>query len=184
MTTSLSLTESNILTALRAFLLEVLPVTAPAIEVVRGQDNLVAPPAGADFLVMTPIMRERLATNTAHTSDGFPTGPQIRTDLQPVKVTVQLDVHGPNSADYTHIVTTLFRSDDGVDLIRAAGFDVAPLYHSDPRQMPFVNAEQQVEERWSIDLVLQANPIVTTSQDFAGTLKVGVIEVDATYPPA
>src|SRR5262249_22629310 len=33
-----------------------------------------------------------------------------------------------------------------------------------------LNGEQQVENCWQIDAVVQCNPIVTTSQDFAGTL--------------
>lgn len=64
---ALSLTESQALTALRAFLLTVLP---EGVEVTRGLDNLVPEPIGADFVVMTPVLRERLSTNVTIYRDG------------------------------------------------------------------------------------------------------------------
>jgi hypothetical protein len=60
MSVSLSLTEAQTLTALRTFLLSVLP---SGTEVVRGQDNRVAEPTAANFVTMTPILRSRLGTN-------------------------------------------------------------------------------------------------------------------------
>lgn len=52
--------QSNIQVALRSFLLSVLPA---GVEVVSGQDSRVPEPADVDFVVMTPITRERLSTN-------------------------------------------------------------------------------------------------------------------------
>ena len=46
--------------ALRSFLLSVLPA---GVEVIQGQDSRVPEPSNVDFVVMTPITRERLATN-------------------------------------------------------------------------------------------------------------------------
>ena len=46
-----------------------------------------------------------------------------------------------------------------------------------------MNAEQQFENRWTIDVVMQANQVVTVPQQFASALNVELIEVDATYPP-
>lgn len=108
----------------------------------------------------------------------------VSTKLQPMKVTMQLDVHGPKSADNVALITTLFRDEFGVDQFRASGFDVTPLYMSDPRQGPFLNDEDQIEQRWVIDCVMQCNPIVTVPQEFADALNVTLIEVDASYPPA
>lgn len=58
MAITVSLTEDQILTGLRAFLLAVLP---DGIEVVQGQDNRVSMPAGANFVIMTPARREQLS---------------------------------------------------------------------------------------------------------------------------
>lgn len=176
----LSLTESQTLQAVGQFLVAVLPTGT---DVVVGQDNLVASPQSANYAVMTPILRTRLATNLTTYSDGFPSNPQIRQDLQATQVTVQVDVFGPLSADNAQVIQTLFRSDWGVDQFTTSGFDVTPLYTSEPRQMKFTDESHQVQQRWSLDVVCQCNPVVTVSQDFADELVVGVIEVDAAYPP-
>jgi hypothetical protein len=242
----LSLTESQTLTALRSFLLAVLPA---GVEVVRGLDNRVPEPAGANFVVMTPIMRERLETNvdrydgldietltfaaltnipslgdqvsnSGATASGivsaisglnvvvlpatgsyFAVGDTVtdttaalpigtvtavsyggKASLQPMKVTVQLDIHGPASADNAQIISTLFRDEYGVTQFSTSGFDVVPLYADDPKQLPYLNGEQQIEERWSIDAVMQTNPVVTTPMQFMDAISVNVISVEAVYP--
>ncbi len=181
-TPTLSLTEVQTLTALRGFILGVL--TTAGSEVIRGQDNRVPEPKEGDFVVMTPIMRERLEMNT----DIF-VQPQGTVSIgsisfaNPTKVTVQLDVHGTHSADNVHVLATLFRDDYGYQLLQGSGFDVSPLYMSEPRQSPFINGEQQVEERWSVDAVLQCNPILTLPQQSAISLVVGLIDIDVVYPP-
>ncbi|MES2866501.1 MAG: hypothetical protein V4703_07035, partial [Actinomycetota bacterium] len=88
MVATVSLTETGVLTALRALLLAVLPA---AVEVVRGQQNRVTEPDADDFVVMTPILRERIATNV----DGYADAPGagVRASLQATRVTVQLDLH-------------------------------------------------------------------------------------------
>ena len=103
--------------------------------------------------------------------------------LQSTKVTVQLDVHGPNSPDNAQIISTLFRDEYAVDNVATSGYDVAPLYCGDPRQVPFLNAEQQIEVRWSMDAVMQANPVVTVSQQFAAALDVVPESIDAFFHP-
>ncbi len=167
---SLSLTESASLTALRAFLLSVLPA---GIEVIQGQDNRVPEPRHQNFVVMTPILRDRLETNVTTYHDGYPDAPSVKSVLQPTRLTVQLDVHGPSGADHTQVITTLFRDPYAVDLFAASGLDLAPLYAGEPRQVPFLNEAQQVETRWSVDLVMQVNPVVTVPQDFTPALEVG-----------
>jgi hypothetical protein len=61
-------TSSNIQTALRSFLLTALPQFAAG-QVVAGQDNRVPEPQFADFVVMTPIRRERIETNVDSFAD-------------------------------------------------------------------------------------------------------------------
>lgn len=182
LTLAISLTEEDVFVALTTFLGDILPGN---IEIVRGQDNRVPEPKGPDFVVITPILRQRLATNIVSTSDGFLTGDaQTRTDMQKTQLTIQLDVHGPNSADMAQIVSTWFRSEIASAHFEASGVDVVPLYESDPRQIPYLNGEQQIENRWVVDLVLQANIAIDTTQEFADTLAVsGIINVDAAYPP-
>lgn len=102
--------------------------------------------------------------------------------LQPTKIMVQLDVHGPNSADNSQTISTLFRDDFAVQAFKASGFDVTPLFASDPRQLPYVNENQQTENRWVIDVHMQANPTIRAPQEFADQLDITLIDVDAAYP--
>ena len=60
MTITASITEGAINTALGNFLTSILPA---AVEVVVGEVNRVAEPQAADFVVMWPLRRPRLATN-------------------------------------------------------------------------------------------------------------------------
>ena len=100
--------------------------------------------------------------------------------MQPMQMTIQLDIHGPASADNAVRVSSLMRDFYGVDAFRGTG--VAPLYADDPHQIPFQNAEQQYEERWVIDICLQANPTVTVGQQFADKAIVAPVLVDTFYP--
>jgi hypothetical protein len=167
-------TQSGVLTALRAFLRSILPT---GVEVIQAQDNRVPEPKGDDFVTMTPILQGRLSTNV-HTYD---VADGTQTILQPTKVTVQLDVHGPNSADNAQTISTLFRDAYAARFFATSG--VSPFYADDPKQMPFTNEQQQVENRWVVDAVMQANQVIDgIPQEFADQLDVSVIDVQATYP--
>lgn len=69
---NVSPTQSQVQQALRAFLLNVLPAIGSdgkPIAVVAGQQNRVPEPNAADFVVMTPINFQRLATNQDASAD-------------------------------------------------------------------------------------------------------------------
>lgn len=103
--------------------------------------------------------------------------------VQSTMVVIQLDLHGPDSADMAQTVSTLFYDDFAVRKFIELGDAAAPLFATDPRQMPFVNENQQVENRWVVELSLQANPAIEIPQQFADVLQVAVQSVDAEYPP-
>lgn len=105
----------------------------------------------------------------------------VKNILQPTQLVVQLDVHGPNSSDNAQILTTLLRDEYAVSQFQ--GTDVTPLHADDPRQAPFFNAEQQYETRWTVEAHFQVNQTVTVPQQFADSVTVTVVSVDATYPP-
>jgi hypothetical protein len=235
-----SVTQSQMMAAFRSFLLAILPANT---EVIAGQDNRVSEPEGEDFVVMTPILRNRLSTNihtphdvsfvgsiagatltvtemtlgtievgqslfgtdvspgTTITALGTGTGgigtysiSQAQTVasnvlasgseeiMQPTQVTIQLDVHGPNSGDNSQTIATVFRDPVGVALFEASGLDVAPLYSDDPKQMPFVNAEQAYEDRWVITALLQVNASLSVPQQFAEGVSVSTHNVQADLP--
>jgi hypothetical protein len=94
-------------------------------------------------------------------------------------------VHGPGSGDNARVIEGLFRSEYGVDAFAAADptSSVVPLWCDEASQIPFGNAEQQIESRWVLDLHCQITPSIGTNQQFAQYLQATLIEVDASYPP-
>lgn len=106
----------------------------------------------------------------------------IETLEQASEVHIQVDVHGPQSVANAAMIGTIFRDERGVDLF--AGTGITPLFADEPRQVPFLNAEQQYEVRVVVTLHLQVNFKMELPQQFADQLKVTTIEVDSTYPPS
>lgn len=123
------------------------------------------------------------AINTSQTITSQKIACGMATKVQSLQVSVQLDVHGPQSADNATIITTMFRDEYGVDKIAATGFDIAPLYAEEPRQIPFVNEAQQVEQRWVIIAMLQCKPLIAIPQEYADAVTVTLVDVDANYAP-
>jgi hypothetical protein len=228
-------TRSEIQTALRSFLVSVLPA---GVGVLNGQDNRVPEPSGSDFVMMTPIGVMRLATNEHNTFDCAFTGTISGTTLdvtvlqfgtiaigatvfgtgvtagttitafgtgtggigtytvsqsqtvasgilatgqlgvtQRSQVTYQLDIHGTASADNSQAISTLFRDDYAFQSFAASGYAVAPLYCSDPKQIPFINGEQQYEYRWTVDIVMEALINLDLPQQFADQINATLINV-------
>jgi len=64
-------TQSDVTTALRAFMLNVLP---SGTDIILGQGNLTAEPTAANFCIMTPIRLRRLSTNYDTNADAKFTG--------------------------------------------------------------------------------------------------------------
>ena len=107
---------------------------------------------------------------------------------QPTKATIQCDFHSANdtdAGDMAQTVSTLLRDEFGVDQFanQSPNYGVVPLYSEDPRQTPFLNAEQQYEFRWSVDVYLQVNQVIGAPLQFADEVDVGIISVDAAYGP-
>lgn len=106
---------------------------------------------------------------------------------QALKMTVQLDFHSIDlsSGDLAVTVSTLFRDAFAVEQFanQSPNYGVVPLYADDARQAPFNNDSKQVETRWIVEALLQANVVVTVPQQFADAVDLGLISVDATYPP-
>ena len=74
---------------------------------------------------------------------------------------------------------------NAVDFFSAANASVAPFFADDPRQMPYVNDQNQVEMRWVVEAHLQANQTVSgVPQEFASAATVTIVDVDAAYPPS
>jgi hypothetical protein len=105
-----------------------------------------------------------------------------RLDLVPTELTVQLDIHGPSSADNTKVIEGLFRSEYSVDVMGVLNTSVTPLYCDEARQIGFVNAEQQWEFRWVMDAYMQISPVISTPQQFLDAIDITLEPVDIIYP--
>lgn len=237
---TLAPTESEIFSVLRAFLVESLPTGT---EVILAQGNRVPEPSVDNFVVMTPIRRDRIETNVdayldcaftgliagavltvtvvrfgflglnnsiygalsgttigeqlsgipggagtytvspAQTVSSGPMWSGSATLLQPTEFTVQLDVHGSNSGNNAQVIATLFRDEYATSFFALENAAIIPLYADDPRQMPFINDQQQYEWRWVIEAKLQVNETVTIhNQQFADSLAVQTLNIETLYP--
>lgn len=147
------------------------PGGAGTYSVTPGTPDVASPSDVGDFVVgQSPIEGTKFASG-------------VGAYLQPTELTVQLDVHGPASADNAQIISTMFRDEFAYDFFVRLNGNVTPFYADDPRQMAFTNEEQQIEDRWVIEAKMQINATVSAPQQFAERVDLGLIEVDATYPP-
>jgi hypothetical protein len=119
---------------------------------------------GVGTYIVTPaqdVPSEAMAAGTKATTES-------------VQMAVQVDVYGPNSGNFAQIISTLFRDAYAVEQFAALSPAISPLYADEPRQLAFSDGEQQYENRWSIDVLIQVDETVTVPQQFADTLKVNV----------
>jgi hypothetical protein len=155
---------------------------APGMQVTDGVAGVVAPdttvvaqtggaPGGVGTYTISPTPQ-----NT-HIIETMYAGATQR--LEPTEWVVQVDLHGPASANNVQVLQSLFRSEYAYDTFESqpTGDAVVPLHADEARFLPFINDQQQVEYRWSIDLHLQVSPIVGTSQQFADDIDVTLYEL-------
>lgn len=172
MTVTISPTLTDVFTTLRAFLFDILGTSG--LEIFQTQDDRVGEPETTEFITMTPVRFPRLGTNFESLDV---TGLQAIL-LQPQEFVMQLDIHGEASYENTAKITTMFRSSYAVDFFAGVNAAIAPLYHGDPHQMPFINAEQGYENRYTLDLSMQVNLTATTVTQSAQELALDLTNVD------
>lgn len=107
---------------------------------------------------------------------------------QEARVVVQLDFHSldTTSGDYAQAVSTALRDEFATTFFAALPppqNSVAPLHADDPRQAPFLNAEQQYEWRWVLEAHFQANQILALPAQYADEVALTLKDVDAVFPP-
>lgn len=109
----------------------------------------------------------------------------LKTMTQKSVVTVQLDFHAASylATDMAQTVSTAFRDEYATRFFKAFGLPITPLYADDPGWRPFVNAEKQYEWRWVIEAKLQIDQSIMVPQEFADSVALTLLNVDAVAPP-
>ena len=138
-----------------------------------------SPPGGAGTYQVSPSQTAAAQTFSAGRN----------TLTQTAEIMVQIDLHSPDSlaGDFAQTVSTALRDEYGVDFfagLAAPLNGVVPYHADDPRQVPFINAEQQWEFRWTLDAVLGIDQVVAVPQEYADSAAVVTKDVSALYPPA
>lgn len=152
--------QDTLFLALRAFALSIVP----GVEVVQGLGNGVPMPKH-QFICLTASAQRRLRTN----QDTYDIVAGTRAVEQGTDYSIQVDCYGPTSSDYATAISTMLRDAYACDML--APFGCQPLYTSDPTQSALVNGEENYEQRWMLTAVLQFNPVITVSQEFADELQ-------------
>lgn len=167
MTVNVSITDDDVFTALRTFLLSIVPA---GVEVIQTQDNGVPIPIGP-FVSMNNIDQQRLSTNT-HAYDRLNNTQAIAYGNQ---YTMQVDCFGPDSGAWATAIQALFRDAYGYDMFPA---NIKPLHADGPTQLPLMNAESNYEQRWRVRCVMHTNPNITVPQQYMESVKIDLYEVD------
>lgn len=130
--------------------------TAP---IIRGNVNRVPMPNG-DFIVLTEVVS--IPINKPIEVYGESTG----TLTEHTRIDVQMDFYGWDLGDKAKAIHGSFRTIWSVDNLPNW---LSPLYCSDLRKAPIVDAEEQYEQRWTMTGTFQYNPDVIVPQDSFNT---------------
>lgn len=172
-----SLTDVQVFTALRVVLLAIVP---EGVEVLRGEVNRVPEPESPNFVIMSARTRGRLSKGVETWTGPNPAAIDVETSTD---LAVQLDVHGPLSADVSAAIVAALQSSWAFDAFAAQTPPVmAPLYVNDPQFLPFVSEMQQTEWRYVIEAHFEAKPVLSTPMQFADTLAAQVVMADSGTP--
>jgi len=143
---TVSITTDAVVDALAAFVAPFLPGV-----IVQSQINRVASPK-PPFCLLTPVTIQNLSTTLGTTLVTYQASQQ--TIITPVKIGIQIDFYGVNSADYCRAIVGLFRSEYAATQFSDG---IKPLYCDDGHQTRFITSESQYEQRWIMMAYLQYN---------------------------
>jgi len=157
-----SITVNSIIDALYGFL----RLFEAGAEIVQSQQNRVPMPKSPVF-VLTPINQSNIETPSVVVED------RDAIITTPTRITIQVDIFGEYSVDLCTAIIAVIRS--GVsDTYFQNG--MAILHCDDGMQSQFITGEQQFEQRWILQIVMQFNPGVVMPLTTANKLSIHSIE--------
>ena len=114
----------------------------------------------------------------------FASGSQ--TFIQSSEVVVQCDFHSADltAGDLAQVISTTFRDEFATDYFAKLQYPlslITPLYADDPRQVPFVNAEEQYEWRWVLEVRMEVDQEVFIPFQYADRIVADATSVQADF---
>ena len=108
-----------------------------------------------------------------------------KTLLQSAQVDVQLDFHSPDTTagDWAQTISTALRDEFGVSFFAALPSPlngVVPFYADDPHEVPFINAENAYEWRWSLDAAFEVDQVISVPTQYSDSADVTLVEANPT----
>jgi hypothetical protein len=168
-------TIANVLADIIAVIQAVLGTGVP---VYRGVVNRVAAPLPqSGFVILTPIYQQRLQWNI----DTASASPALTQQMQAAyQLDVQADIYGSGgwTGTWASMLIAVWNDEFACNLMQNS----QPLYVLDSRMIPLTDSEQQYEERWSLTLAAQYNPVVTPAQLYADAITGTLVSVTEEYP--
>jgi hypothetical protein len=155
---------------------------------IGGQDLLigaaVSGPSVADGTIITGQTGDY--TYTVSPAQTLPPGSIMAAGAEIIEqdadAVVQIDVHGPLSLDNAQTISTLFRDPYATTFFATVSDLIVPLYADDPRQTPFINGEQQYENRYTVTAHMQVNQQVAIPMQYMDDVRVAALHAATSYP--
>ena len=133
----------------------------PSIPVVRGLQNNSPLPHNAIVMTLMAYTQDLDQSQYSFDSEAQEATVQV-SKLQ----MMQLDFYGDGAYDRVMKTSTLWRSRYSTEALKG----VAPLYANNPRNLQYVNEQDQYEQRFLLEIALQYNPYYSYSEQSAATL--------------
>lgn len=153
--------EENIYNELWAYLTELFP-TSP---VIQGLQNNTPLPIDAIVMTLMPYTQDLDQARYEHDGD-------IQESLvQGSKLQMmQLDFYGTQAYDKAMKTATLWRSQHSTNILQG----VQPLYANNPKNLEYVNEQDQYEKRFLLEIALQYNPHYTYAEQSSTTAAIDI----------
>lgn len=136
-------------------------------QVVVGLQNNVPLPLNA--IVLFPISEENIDKGV----DYFDKEKGEAYVLNSVKMRLQVDFYGEKAHERARKLSNVWR-----DFYTTEKFSILqPLYSEGVRFMQFINEKSQYEKRYSVDLFLQYNTVVTYNEDFVTSYELSLFNL-------
>ena len=143
--------------------------------IIRGNNNRTAMP-DAPFVALTELRTTALNKPIEFYYDYYGVINEHN------RIDVRIDFYGWELSDVARSVHTSFRTIWAVDKFPKG---IVPLMCSEPRKVPIINAEDQYEQRWYMEMSLQYNPYINVPQESFNKLGyVKAIPSDVIYSAA